>query len=63
MKDCTLHNSEPNDNQSAKTATPARPNPMGARTPGLNTSGAKFGGNKPKGEKHSSDGKGHFSGH
>ena len=35
---------------------------MGNRTPGLESC-IKMQGNMPKGEKHSSDGKGHYSGH
>ena len=38
------------------------PDKKGPCTPGLK-SDVKFGGNKPNGEKHSSDGKGHYSGH
>ena len=38
------------------------PDPKGPRTPSLPQT-VKYGGNKPNGEKNSSDGKGHYCGH
>jgi hypothetical protein len=46
--------------QAPKSAGPAPD--KGNTTPGLESC-IKFQGNKPKGETHSSDGKGHYSGH
>jgi hypothetical protein len=36
---------------------------QGPKTPNIDHENVKFTGNKPDGEKHSSDGKGHWSGH